>query len=397
MTSIVLPNLASPRFKANPYPLYAHLRAEAPVVRSRAFYQPAWIVTRYDDVLGVLRDPRFSKDLLPSMPWIPRTIGDLSRHMLNVDPPDHTRLRGLVSKAFTPRMIETMRSRIEAICAELLDAAAARGTMDLVHDFALPVPLNAIGDLLDIPADVRRPFARTSRLVASAGSGGFIDLCSGMLGMLLSVRYLRKLIALRRKDPGEDLVSALVQAEEAGDKLTENELIATVGLIVLAGFETTLNLIATGTLALLENQQERERFLANPAAVEPAVEELLRYTSPLDFATPRFALEDIALQGVRIRRGELVLACLGSANRDPSQFAQPDTLDIGREPNRHLAFGFGIHFCLGAPLARLEAQIAFTSLFRRFPNLRLARPASAIRWRRSLLVRGPRELRVVCA
>jgi len=395
MAHIKLPDLASPRFKADPYPLYARLRAEAPVFRTRAFYLPAWVVSRYDDVLVVLRDQRFSKDFVSQMPWIPRSIRALTRNMLSLDPPDHTRLRTLVSKAFTPAVVERMRDRIQIVCDDLLDAAVAKGGMDLVGGFALAVPLTIIGDLLGVPQRDRRSFAARSKWVAAGGSGAALDFARGMAGMWLSGRYLRKLVALRRAEPGEDLVTALIRAEEAGDKLSEDELISMIGLLLLGGYETTVGLIASGALALIQHPRQRELLRTDPAVVKPAIEELLRYTSPADFATPRVAREDVTLGGVRIPRGALALAALGSANRDESQFHDPETLDITRDPNRHLAFGMGAHFCVGAPLARLEGQIALTTLFRRLPDLRLARAPESLRWRRSVLFRGLAELPVV--
>lgn len=394
MAQIKLPDLASPRFKANPYPLYARLRAEAPVCRTRAFLLPAWIVTRYDDVLVVLKDSRFSKDFVARMPLVPESIRALTRNVLSLDPPDHTRLRTLVNKAFTPAVVERMRDRIQKVCDDLLDAAVAKVGLDLVRGFSLPVPLTIIGDLLGVPQRDRSAFAKRTKWVAAGGSGAGLDFPRGLAGMWLSGRYLRKLVALRRQEPGDDLVTALIQAEEAGDKLSESELTSMIGLLLLAGYETTVNLIASGTLALIQHPQQRDLLRTDGAVVELAVEELLRYTSPADFATPRVARQDITLGGARIPRGALALAALGSANRDESQFRDPETLDLTREPNRHLAFGMGAHFCVGAPLARLEGQIALTTLFRRFPDLRLARPPESLRWRRSLLFRGLAELPV---
>ncbi|HEV8659831.1 MAG TPA: cytochrome P450 [Thermoanaerobaculia bacterium] len=395
MAQIKLPDLASPRFKADPHPLYARLRAEAPVYRARAFFLPAWIVTRYDDVLVVLKDQRFSKDFTSRMPWIPQSIHALTRNLLSLDPPDHTRLRALVNKAFTPSVADRLHARIQSVCDELLDAAAAEGSIDLVGGFGLPVPLTIIGDLLGVPRQDRRPFAAWTKLIAAGGSGGVVDLLRGLTGMWLCGRYLRKLAERRRAEPEDDLVTALIRAEEAGDKLSEDELISMIGLLLLAGYETTVNLIAGGALALIEHSQQLEMLRDNSNLAESAIEELLRYTSPADFASPRIAREDVALAASRIPRGSLVLASIGSANRDESQFRDPNTLDIAREPNRHLAFGIGAHFCVGAALARLEGRIALTTLFRRFPRLRLAVPRESLRWRRSMLFRGLRQLPVV--
>jgi len=394
--SIGSPDLASPAFKANPYPFYARLRAEAPAHRMRlSFWLPTvWVVSRYGDVLAVLKDDRFSNDITSRLPWTPRATRALTHNMLNRDPPDHTRLRTLVNKAFTPRVVEKLRGRVQEVCDERLDAAGARGRMDLVADYALPVPLTIIADLLGVPAQDRRQFAAWSKRVAAATSGALLDLLRGQPSLFRSVRYLRKLVALRRAEPGEDLVTALIRAEEKGDTLSEDELIGMIALLLLAGYETTINLIATGTLALVQHPEERARLLREPALAESAVEELLRYTSPADFAAIRIAREDALVAGTVIPRGAIVLASLTSANRDERQFRAPDTLDIAREPNRHLAFGIGAHFCVGAPLARLEGEVALATLFRRFPDLRLEVAPEALRWRRGLLFRGLEELPV---
>jgi cytochrome P450 PksS len=390
------PDLSSPAFKADPYPFYARLRRDAPVHRMRlGLWLPrAWIVTRYADVLALLKDDRFSNDFTVKLPWLPRATRPLTRHMLNRDPPDHTRLRTLVNKAFTPRVVERMRGRVQAVCDEVLDAAAARGRVDLVRDFALPVPLTIIADLLGVPMADRHRFAGWSKRVAAATSGAFLDLVRGQPSLLRSVRYLRTLVARRRREPGDDIVTALVQAEEAGDTLDEDEVIGMVALLLLAGYETTINLIASGTLALIQSPEQRARFLGDPALAEPAVEELLRFTSPADFASFRIAREDVEVAGTVIPRGAIALACLTSANRDERQFPDADRLDLGRDPNRHLAFGIGPHFCVGAPLARLEGCTALTTLFRRFPDLRLDVPPQALRWRRGLLLRGLEALPV---
>jgi cytochrome P450 len=390
------PDLSSPRFKADPYPFYARLRAEAPVHRMRlGFWLPkAWIVTRYADVLALLKDDRFSNDFTSKLPWVPRSTRPLTRHMLTRDPPDHTRLRTLVNKASTPRVVEGMRGRIQAVCDGLLDAAAARGRVELVAELALALPLTIIADLLGVPTQDRHRFAGWSKRVAAATSGALVDLLRGQPSLFQSTRYLRRVIALRRADPADDLVSALIQAEEAGDKLDEDEIVGMIALLLLAGYETTINLIASGTLALLQHPAERARFQADAALAEPAVEELLRYTSPTDFASFRIARQDVTIAGTTIPRGAIVLAALTSTNRDERQFPEADRLDLGREPNRHLAFGIGAHFCVGAPLARMEGRIALTTLFRRFPELRLEVAPETLRWRRGLLFRGLETLPV---
>ena len=390
MTSLRLPDITSPRFKADPFPLLARLRAEAPVVRTRMnFWLPVWLVTRYDDVASVLRDDRFSKDFFSrKMWWLPRPLHVLNRHLLNADPPDHLRLRKLVSQAFTPRAVERLRDRTQRLCDDMLDTAAKRGQADLVRDFALQLPLTLIADLLGIPAGDRRPFYGWAKRVSAGSAGTLIELIRAQPALWQSVAYLRRLVVRRRAEPGEDIVTALLRAEEEGDRLSEDEVMGMIALLILAGFETTMSLIALGALALLEQPEARRRLVEEPEIGDAAVEELLRYTSAVDFATFRIAREDVTVAGVTIPRGAVTLAVIGSANRDEAQFPKADVLDLTREPNRHLAFGAGPHFCLGAPLARMEARIALTTLFRRFPNLRLTQPTHSLVWRRSLFFRG---------
>ncbi len=395
MVPLKVPDLASPQFKANPYPFYARLRAEAPVYRyrSRLLSRHTWLVTRYDDVLAVLKDERLANDWSPEMPWLlKRFARPITQGMLNKDAPDHTRLRTLVNKAFTPRRVEGLREQIQTVCHNLLTTAAANGRMDLVRDYALPLPITIVGELLGVSAEDRFRFHSRSRSMVTASSGA--GLLRSLPDVWLIIRYFRKLFAERRAHPQDDLVTALVQAEESGDKLSEEELVAMAILLLLAGYETTVNLISSGTLALLQHPSERERFQHDSSLTEPAIEELLRYTSPLDIGSVRWTREEVRVGSRTLPQGELVLPVIGSANHDESQFHKPETLDISREPNRHLAFGQGAHFCLGAPLARLEGQIALTALFRRFPDLRLAGEPDSLRWRNSPIFRGLEELPV---
>ena len=373
-------DISSPAFKANPYPFYARLRDEAPVHRvTLGDKRTAWLVTRYDDVVTVLKDDRFVKDKRSVMtpeqmakePWIPRMLKPIERNMLDADAPEHTRLRGLVHMAFTPRLIENMRERIQSLTDELLDAVQARGRMDLIRDYALPLPTTIIAEMLGVPVPDRHKFHRWSNTIVSAvpSKWGMLKAIPSLIAFL---RYIRRLVRIRRADPQDDLVSALVEVREAGDQLSEDELLAMVSLLLIAGHETTVNLIGNGMLALMEHPQQMDRLRDDPALIKPAVEELLRYDGPLETATERYAREDVTIAGVTIPRGEMVFAVLASANRDERQFDRADTLDLTREPNRHLAFGQGVHFCLGAPLARLEGQIAINTLLRRIPDLRLA-------------------------
>jgi cytochrome P450 PksS len=395
-------NLASPAFKANPYPFYARLRAQAPVYRvTLPDGQTTWLVTRYDDVVAVLKDERFAKDRanaltaeqLARQPWMPGFAKPLTRNMLDLDEPHHARLRGLVSKAFTPRLVEQMRGRVQALTDRLLDRVQGRGRFDLIREFALPLPATVIAEMLGVPAADRHKFRRwTNALLAAGASRWGIVLAIPPLWQFL--RYARQLIQARRAQPRDDLVSALTRAKEAGDQLSTDELLAMIILLLVAGHETTVNLIGNGTLALLQHPDQMARLRDAPSLLRPAVEELLRFASPVETATERFAREEVTIAGVTIPRGEMVGAVIASANRDERQFADPDRLDITREPNRHLSFGLGAHFCLGAALARLEGQIAIGTLLRRAPGLRLAVEPGALRWRPGLVLRGLKALPV---
>jgi cytochrome P450 len=405
--TIVAPDLASPWFKADPYPFYALLRAEAPVWRTTLpDRRVTWLVTRYEDVARVLKDDTFVKDKLNAMdpeqraktPWVPGFLKPLERNMLDLDDPDHARLRALVSKAFTPRLIERLRGRIEVLCEELVDAMerkrGRKGGAELVADYALPLPATVIAELLGVPAEDHAKFHRWSNRLVSVSSKR--DMLRALPAALSFVRYLRKLIEQRRADPQDDLITALIRAEEAGDKLSKDELLAMAFLLLVAGHETTVNLIASGTLALLEHPEQMKRLRREPSLIKPAVEELLRYTSPVEMATERYAREDVEIEGTTIPRGELVLAVLGSANRDERHFEDPDVLDLARDPNKHLAFGRGgVHHCLGAPLARMEGQIAISAFLRRFPEARLAVALQSLRWRRGVFLRGLQRLPLV--
>jgi cytochrome P450 len=393
-------NIASAEFKANPFPFYARLRAEAPVYRmTLPTKEPAWLVTRYDDVAMVLKDERFVKheanaltpEQIARRPWFRKVFKMLKRSMLNQDPPDHTRLRALVHKAFTPRMIELMRDRVVDLTEELLENVQGRGRIDLIRDYALPLPSTIIAEMLGVPAGDRHAFHRWSSALLSAAVST-PALLKAIPNIWALLRYMRKIIKKRRADLKDDLISALIRVEESGDRLSEDELLAMALLLLVAGHETTVNLIGNGTLALLEHPDEMERLRNDPSLIKMAVEEILRYTSPVEMATERYTREDVTIAGVTIPRGEMVFAVIASANRDDRQFANPDSLDVAREPNKHLSFGLGPHFCLGAPLARLEGQLAIDTLLRRAPDLRLTIAPDQLRWRRGLLLRGLESL-----
>jgi pimeloyl-[acyl-carrier protein] synthase len=382
-------NPMDPEFIADPYPIYHALRAEDPVHLSPLGF---WVLTRYEDVVATLRDPRFAKE--PLAAFVAARFGvampGVGLSMLDRDPPDHTRLRGLVSKAFTPRVVEGLRPHIQEIVDDLLDRVEGAGAMDLIEDFAYPLPVIVICEMLGVPVADRERFKGWGLDIARGLDAIWLPAESEVGRQSMASRhaltgYFRELIAERRAAPRADLLSALIAAEETGDRLSEEELLATCILLLVAGHETTVNLIGNGTLALLRHPAEMRRLREDPGLVAGAVEELLRYDGPVQ-RTARIPSEDVVVGGRAIGKGELVMPFIGAADRDPAQFREPDRLDITRADNRHIAFGWGIHFCLGAPLARLEGQIAFQTLFRRLPKLALAtdRP----QYRQSLTLRG---------
>jgi len=387
-----------PEFHANPYPFYHRLRAADPVHQTA---MGLWVLTRYDDVVTALRDPRFGREgfeqMLAAVYGDDTTSASRPRSMLFRDPPDHTRLRGLVSQAFTPRVIERMRSHIQEIVDRLLDRAQNAKAMDVIEDLAYPLPVTVICEMLGVPteahAGIRQwsaDIARSLDAIGMPSDEGVVK--RGRLARQAMLDYFRGIIPERRQNPRDDLLSLLIAAEEQGDKLTEGELLITCNLLFVAGHETTVNLIGNGLFALLNHPDQLDKLRENPTLIPSAVEELLRYDSPVQ-RTARITNTDVELDGRKIAKGSMVIAAIGAANRDPAHFPDPDRLDITRRDNRHIAFGFGIHFCLGAPLARLEGQIAIGTLLRRMPGLKLA--TSAPEWRESSTLRGLKALPVV--
>jgi len=393
--------LSDPQFKADPYTVYAQLRAEAPVCRVSGMPRPMWLVTRYDDVLSVLKDERLASSRTnapaPDAGFVERLILGAYRlmlqNMVSSDEPDHARLRRLAQKAFSPRSIERLRGRIQSLTHELLDRLAGGSQWDMVADYALPLPATIIAEILGVPVSDRERLHRWLAPLSGFGTG-ITPVLKMTPGFRAAIRYIRSLIKLRRQEPQDDLISALVAEKEAGDLHTEDELVSMILLLLAAGQDTTTNLISSGTLALLENPLEMEKLRAQPHLIPLAVEEFARYCSPVDFANVRWTRCDVTVGGVEIPKGETVLAALISANRDEAQFDHPEALDIAREPNRHVTFGPGIHHCLGAFLARMEAQIAFTTLMERTSELRLAVSRHEVRLRPSLLLRGLESLPV---
>jgi cytochrome P450 len=360
------------------------------------------LVTRYEDVAAVLKDERFVKDWrnaltseqLAQMPPIPEVMKPLSRNMLDTDPPDHERLRGLVSKAFTPRLVAQMRGHVQAIADTLLDAVQDKGEMDLLDDYAFPLPITVIAELLGVPAEDQNRFREWSDAAVSGNATPEYTEKVLIPYMQAFTDYLRVMFEEKRKNPKGDLVSALVQAEEAADKLGEDELLAMVFLLLIAGHETTVNLSGNGVLALLQHTNQLQKLRSDPSLIKPAVEELLRYDGPVETSTERFAREDVAIGQTVISKGEMVMAVIAAADHDPQRFPDPDTLGITRTDNKHLTVGKGIRFCLGAPLARMEGQIAIGTLLRRMPNLRLKDAPESLTWRPGLVLCGLKGLPV---
>lgn len=392
-------DLFSPAFKRDPFPTFAHMRQHAPIYRHIAPNGIAiWYITRYEDVAAVLKDERFVKNIFnalpasrwPHAPHAHNLLQLINRNMLFADPPDHTRLRALVNQAFTPRRAAQMVPRIQAIAGDLLDQVAAQRKMDLIEAYAFPLPLRVITELLGIPAADQAQMRFWSQAIIAAGSHG-ITYSQRKQRIKALVDYLSALFTARRAQPQDDLITALVQAEQAGDRLTETELSSMVALLLVTGHETTVNLIGNGAYTLLTHPHQRALAQANPALLETGIDELLRFDGPVETSTTRWARQDMLFHGHQIQRGDVVRVVLASANRDPAQFDQPDDCCLQRADNRHLAFGLGIHYCLGAPLARLEGQIALQTLFQRFPDIRLPSSAS-LSWRSGVLFRGLKQL-----
>jgi cytochrome P450 len=399
-TTLEKTDITSPEFRANPFPIFKRWRDHQPVVPVKVLGSRAWLITRYDDVEAVLKDERLVKNKLNArdpnkkyrdMP-LPGFVKPLQTNILDQDAPDHTRLRSLVHQAFLPRLMAQMQTRVHDLSHELIDRAQAKGEMDLVRDFAVEIPLVVICDMLGVPEKDRNKFHVWSKAMTNVGKP--IDAILAMPSIYGMVQYLRRLFRHYRENPGDNLATMLVKAESENSSLSEDELIGMAGILLSAGHETTSGLIGNGVLALLNNPDQLERLKTEPALMKSAVEELVRFAPPVLMGTSRYAREDMTIAGTQISQGDAVYAMIGSANHDERKFDQPETLMLDRSNNKHLGFGQGIHYCIGAPLARLEASTAFEVLFERLPNLRLAVKPEELRWASSLVPRGLQSMPV---
>jgi cytochrome P450 len=389
----------------HPYPLFAQVQADGPVHQvTLADGHRAWLIVRYEEARAALNHPGLSKDMHAALARDGAVVAEglpgpaFARHMLSVDPPDHTRLRRLASAAFTRRRMDALQPRVQAIVDQLLDGLAARGdtAVDLVKGFAFPLPFTVISELLGVPEEDRRKLGDwfTTLLAPSSAPEPPADAVAASSNI---VAYLAGLLARKRACPGQDLVTDLVRAADQDGALSEQEMLSTIFQLVVAGHDTTTSLIGNGTAALLAHPEQRDALAAAPALIPHAIEEFLRWDAPVPHSTFRYTTCDVTIGGTVIPAFAQVIICLAAANRDPARYTSPQTLDITRHGTSHLAFGHGIHHCLGARLARLEGLIAFTTLLGRFPTMRLAVPPSALHWGHGdgLVLRGLSELPVI--
>jgi cytochrome P450 len=389
-------DLVSQAFARDPFPTYASWHAVGAVFRTRLpLLGKTWVATTYQAASEILKDDetfvveakKVGKTLFSGvLRLMPRTLRVVSEDMLHHDNPDHRRLRRLVEQAFSRHTVENLRGRIGVLCDGLLDGLAGKQTVDLLGEWARPLPVAVICDLLGLPDEDRPKFTRwANNLFASMSLFGILRALPAMFRL---VKYFRRHFEQCREQPRPGLMTALVQAEQDGDKLSEDELLAMAYLLLIAGFETTVYLLSGGTLALLQAPEQKERLLNDWSLLPAAVEELLRFVSPVHMAQPRFVSRDLEFHGQVLRRGERIVALLGAANADPARFPDPAKLDLARSPNPHVSFGSGIHFCLGAQLARVEAQVGFERLFTRYPRLALAVADAELRYAGNMAFRA---------
>ncbi len=383
MTEHAVPaaELYTDEFAADPYPAFARMRDSTPVCPVSGPRFDSYLITRFDDAKAALTDPRLSKDLYGPGQHYLRIFGPnseaLNKNMLNADPPEHSRLRRLVSQAFAPRRIEALRPRVAEIVNNLLDKIIPQGESELMHDFAIPLPMMVICELLGIPETDHERLLDWTQVIRTSGSSRRSpeeDRAAVQEAQLRLHHYLADLVQAKRAHPADDMISALIDACDHDGKLSERELVTTTFLLLFAGHQTTADFIGNATVALLTNPAQLELLHAKPELLPTAIEELLRFDGPLPVASPRITTEDVEYQGVRIPRGSIVGVVINAANHDPAHFADPDRLDLRRERGPHLGFGHGVHYCLGVALARMEARIGIGALLRRLPDLRLGVP-----------------------
>ncbi|OOG92767.1 hypothetical protein BTH41_04789 [Bacillus mycoides] len=391
--------LASAGFKEGAYEIYKESRKLQPILFvNKSELGTEWLITRYEDALPLLKDSRLKKNLENVFsqedlkPFFSLENGDhLTKHMLNSDSPDHSRLRALVQKAFTPKMILQLDERIQNIADTLLDHVEYKHSLNLVNDYAFPLSINVISEMLGVPKDDQEKFRIWSHaVIASPETPEEIKENEEKLSEFIT--YLQYLVDVKRKEPKEDLVSGLIQAESEGSKLSAPELYSMIMLLIVAGHETTVNLITNTVLALLEYPDQLQLLKEKPQLIDSAIEEGLRFYSPVEVTTARWAAEPFMIHDQEIKKGDMVIISLASANRDGNVFVNPDVFDITRKNNHHIAFGQGSHFCLGAPLARLEAKIAISTLLNRMPNIQIKREREKVKWQGNYLMRSLEEL-----
>lgn len=377
-------NIGSKHFAANKYAYYAWLRDEAPVCQGKVSVMKATFLSRYDDCVAFVQDPRFVRNRTTATGGgrfpvpLPKSVAALGQSMITEDEPEHRRLRGLVQKAFTARALSVLENRIQELTDELLDEVEKQGRVDLKQAYGLPIPATVISEIMGISRDEVPHFQAMIR-VLSKGLSGWRLLRTFTWDLRRTKDFVLDLIDRKRHKPGEDILTGLIHAEEDGEGLSEDELVAMVFLLVIAGFETTVNLITNGALTLLEHPDSLERLRAEPELWDSAVEEIVRYRGPIHSSKPQYATCDVEWHGETILKGTTVFPLYGAANHDPAAFENPESFDIERTPNKHLGFGWGPHFCLGASLARMETRITLKTLFDRNPGLRLTVPAQELR------------------
>lgn len=387
----------SPAFKEQSYQIYKQLRmAQALLPFELSSGLKAWLITRHEDADQLFKNSEVIKDYSkvdPEAGYVLENGAFLDKNMLSSDPPDHTRVRKLVAKAFTPKMIAQLETDIQAITDELLLPIKENGQFEVVRDLALPLPTAVICNMLGIPEEARGKFHQWSQIIVQSANDKN-KMVENETSINAFVGYIHQLIESKRKHPDEKLVTLLINAHEEGDSLSEEELISNIFLLIVAGHETTVNLITNGLFALLQNPEQLSKLKDDPGLVDNAIEEMLRYYSPVEIAPLRYAANDLEISGEKISKGDALFISLASVNRDETLYDDPERFDISREKIRHFAFGKGIHFCLGAPLARLEAKVAFTTLLKTFDHLSIDIPKSEIKWRPGMMMRGLESLPV---